>query len=577
MDKYPKIIIDETNTSPVNMMGNHTVEQYYDFMHHTHNMSDIVNDIGGGTVGANGKSAYEIWLSLGNKGTEQDFINSLKGTNGLDGINGTNGKSAYEIWLTLGNSGTEQDFINSLKGEDGEDGTGTGVGSDGKSAYEIWLDLGNTGTEQDFINSLKGEDGSDGVDGTDGEDAISPIVSLSRTEEDNGTIITVTDVNGTNSSVVYDGSSDGGSALSVYDDYSTIPTTISEDNVIYIKNEYDNGTDIYPKGFYFADSTISQYVQITSVADWADITNKLFDGVDSQFLSIDEYLRLTFSDTAFDSINTQLNAIGVELDKKATIDDTSTTSTATWSASQILAELDKKADANSNHNHSNLNDVLNKLSVDDSNNLQFDTKTIMTMDKYDMNSDGKVDAANTAETLEGLLATIEELNYLQGVKSNIQSQIDAIMSGVNFKGEYSDFATMQASITSPEKGDWIYVLSDETQNNQTNTQYVYDGTNWIYGGGRNTINEASDTIKGIIQLAGDLTGSASSPQLATVTTGQTIGYIKSITVDEKGRVLNITEDTTLAQRIADLESRPQIYVSATQPTNLKDGDIWIEG
>jgi len=32
------------------------------------------------------------------------------------------GKSAYETWLDLGNTGTEQDFIDSLKGEPGEDG-----------------------------------------------------------------------------------------------------------------------------------------------------------------------------------------------------------------------------------------------------------------------------------------------------------------------------------------------------------------------------------------------------------------------------------------------------------------------
>lgn len=33
----------------------------------------------------------------------------------------TDGKSAYDIWLDLGNEGTEQDFINSLKGKDGDD------------------------------------------------------------------------------------------------------------------------------------------------------------------------------------------------------------------------------------------------------------------------------------------------------------------------------------------------------------------------------------------------------------------------------------------------------------------------
>jgi lysophospholipase L1-like esterase len=39
------------------------------------------------------------------------------------GGSGSGGKSAYEIWLDLGNTGTEQDFINSLKGPKGDSGT----------------------------------------------------------------------------------------------------------------------------------------------------------------------------------------------------------------------------------------------------------------------------------------------------------------------------------------------------------------------------------------------------------------------------------------------------------------------
>ena len=77
------------------------------------------------------------------------------------GVQGIDGKSAYEIWLDLGNVGTEQDFIDSLIGDDGDPGD---PGDDGDSAYEVWLALGNTGTEQDFIDSLKGADGEDGDD-----------------------------------------------------------------------------------------------------------------------------------------------------------------------------------------------------------------------------------------------------------------------------------------------------------------------------------------------------------------------------------------------------------------------------
>ena len=38
--------------------------------------------------GQNGKSAYEIWLEEGNTGTKDDFLNSLKGTNGSPGLPG---------------------------------------------------------------------------------------------------------------------------------------------------------------------------------------------------------------------------------------------------------------------------------------------------------------------------------------------------------------------------------------------------------------------------------------------------------------------------------------------------------
>ena len=49
-------------------------------------MSDITAEIKTITIntditatGATGKSAYEVWLSQGNVGTEADFIASLKG------------------------------------------------------------------------------------------------------------------------------------------------------------------------------------------------------------------------------------------------------------------------------------------------------------------------------------------------------------------------------------------------------------------------------------------------------------------------------------------------------------------
>jgi len=146
------------------------------------------------TPGADGKSAYQIWLAAGNTGTEAEYIASLKGSEGksayqvwLDAGNtgtvaaytatlkGADGKSAYQIWLDAGNTGTEAEYIASFKGSEGKsayqvwlDAGNTGTvaaytatlkGADGKSAYQVWLAAGNTGTEAEYIASLKGSEG----------------------------------------------------------------------------------------------------------------------------------------------------------------------------------------------------------------------------------------------------------------------------------------------------------------------------------------------------------------------------------------------------------------------------------
>jgi hypothetical protein len=122
-----------------------------------------------------GESAYELWKrQAGNESkTEQEFLDSLKGTNGT---NGTNGQSAYELWEEqAGNVGkTEAEFLASLEGQ---------------SAYQLWVSQpGNTGkTEAEFLESLKGTDGTNGTNGTNGKPVVYKGQVSTRTDLDTGT------------------------------------------------------------------------------------------------------------------------------------------------------------------------------------------------------------------------------------------------------------------------------------------------------------------------------------------------------------------------------------------------------
>jgi hypothetical protein len=56
-----------------------------------------------GPSGASGLSAYEVWIASGNVGTEQEFINSLKGPKGDSGISGVDGVGVVSV-STQGNN-----------------------------------------------------------------------------------------------------------------------------------------------------------------------------------------------------------------------------------------------------------------------------------------------------------------------------------------------------------------------------------------------------------------------------------------------------------------------------------------
>lgn len=363
--------------------------------------------------------------------------------------------------------------------------------------------------------------------------------------------------------------------IELYDDYSQFPTDLTEYTIVYAKGIYtDASNNEYDNGFYYYNPSLSTYEYVSS--SWSSVTDKPFEVLDTNYFDVDSNGQLTFSSALSTKLATMENAVN----DTVKIDDTATTdTTVSWSANKITEELAKKATIADNHSHDNKTELAGIVTDIANGELTYNGSSFMFKNTYDVDNDGIIDIAKEAQSISGVTVTTDEINCLGGVTSNIQSQIDSIVSGVSFKGEFDSFADMSAYFASqsPVKGYLVYILVDETRNNQENVQYIYDGTEWVYGGGRTIVNEADSTTKGIIQLAGDLTGDSSAPQLIEVTTAQNIGYVSSISIDSKGRVTAVTEDSTLAQRLADLEARPRIYVSPTLPDTMKNGDIWIEG
>ena len=85
---------------------------------------------GNGIVSAtnNGDGTFTLLFDNGTTFTTDDLTGpqgaaGAEGPQGVAGNDGADGDSAYDIWLSLGNTGTEQDFIDSLTGPQGPTGS----------------------------------------------------------------------------------------------------------------------------------------------------------------------------------------------------------------------------------------------------------------------------------------------------------------------------------------------------------------------------------------------------------------------------------------------------------------------
>ena len=94
--------------------------------------------------GVPGPSAYEEAVLNGFVGTVSEWLASLKGDKGDEGL------TAYEVARVAGFSGTMEEWLKTLKGETGD------------SAYDIAVERGFVGTVDEWISSLKGAKGDVG-------------------------------------------------------------------------------------------------------------------------------------------------------------------------------------------------------------------------------------------------------------------------------------------------------------------------------------------------------------------------------------------------------------------------------
>ena len=128
--------------------------------------------------GMAGKSAYELAVEKGYRGTLEAWLASLNGSNGNDG------KSAYELAVENGYRGTEEEWLESLKGDNGNKGDNgitpkLEIREDGY--WYISYDGGQMWTKLDRATGDPGQNGDSMFSDVDNSDPDYLVLTLAET------------------------------------------------------------------------------------------------------------------------------------------------------------------------------------------------------------------------------------------------------------------------------------------------------------------------------------------------------------------------------------------------------------
>lgn len=129
-------------------------------------------------LGMAGKSAYELAVEKGYRGTLDEWLASLNGSNGDDG------KSAYELAVENGYQGTEEEWLASLKGsagDQGDDGVTPKLEVRDDGYWYISYDNGQTWNKLGPATGDPGEDGDSMFSDIDVSDPDYLVLTLAET------------------------------------------------------------------------------------------------------------------------------------------------------------------------------------------------------------------------------------------------------------------------------------------------------------------------------------------------------------------------------------------------------------
>ena len=177
--------------------------------------------------------------------------------------------------------------------------------------------------------------------------------------------------------------------------------------------------------------------------------------------------------------------------------------------------------------------------------------------------------------LKDLTTTIEQLNFINGITSNIQTQINALTKVGNFTGSSSTYANLTIQFPNPQTSDMVIVLDDETKAG-VSTIYLYNGMTWEFVGDF-TASIRDFTVEPL-NLATEVTGILPSSNYQKQTSAETpiinaSNLFTAVTVEEALIELFTLADsfkksvvTSIGSPLLNSDTKEQVQ---TKITNLK--------